>query len=133
MAGGDLQLTLADAPHGSTGGENQTMTGFRILSAAAMLSMTLATMFAAPVFAQAAIQEPGAYAFYHPDGDVLEAGISRPHQPAGAFASVPLGDSGAYAAMDRSASASSCAQRYRSYDPQTGTFLGYDGARHPCL
>jgi hypothetical protein len=105
------------------------MTGFRTLSAAAMLSMMLAT----PVFAQAAIQEPGAYAFYHPDGDVLEAGESRPHDPAGAFASVPLGDSGAYAAMDGSASASSCAQRYRSYDPQTGTFLGDDGARRPCL
>lgn len=25
-----------------------------------------------------------------------------------------------------------CMQRYRSYDPQSGTFLGYDGARHPC-
>jgi hypothetical protein len=25
-----------------------------------------------------------------------------------------------------------CAQRYRSYDPATGTFLGYDGQRHPC-
>jgi hypothetical protein len=25
-----------------------------------------------------------------------------------------------------------CAQRYRSYDPQTGTFLGKDGRRHPC-
>ena len=27
-----------------------------------------------PAFAQAAIQEPGAYAFYHPDADVLNAG-----------------------------------------------------------
>ena len=27
-------------------------------------------------FAQAAIQEPGAYAFYHPDADVLNAGRS---------------------------------------------------------
>jgi hypothetical protein len=26
----------------------------------------------------------------------------------------------------------SCASRYRSYDPATGTFLGYDGVRHPC-
>ena len=26
----------------------------------------------------------------------------------------------------------SCAMRYRSYDPATGTFLGYDGLRHPC-
>jgi len=25
-----------------------------------------------------------------------------------------------------------CARRYRSYDPATGTFLGYDGVRHPC-
>lgn len=28
--------------------------------------------------------------------------------------------------------ASYCAQRYRSYDPSTGTYLGYDGQRHPC-
>jgi len=28
--------------------------------------------------------------------------------------------------------ASYCAQRYRSYDPSSGTFLGYDGRRHPC-
>ena len=25
-----------------------------------------------------------------------------------------------------------CAQRYRSYDARTGTYLGYDGYRHPC-
>jgi len=25
-----------------------------------------------------------------------------------------------------------CQQRYRSYDPQTGTYLGSDGNRHPC-
>jgi hypothetical protein len=25
-----------------------------------------------------------------------------------------------------------CAQRYRSYDPATGTYLGFDGLRHPC-
>ena len=26
----------------------------------------------------------------------------------------------------------SCAQRFHSYDPATGTYLGRDGARHPC-
>src|SRR4051794_13579390 len=26
----------------------------------------------------------------------------------------------------------SCAQRYRSYDPASQTYLGYDGLRHPC-
>ena len=25
-----------------------------------------------------------------------------------------------------------CAQTYRSYDPRSGTYLGYDGLRHPC-
>jgi hypothetical protein len=28
--------------------------------------------------------------------------------------------------------ASYCAQRYRSYDPASGTYLGYDGQRYPC-
>ena len=31
----------------------------------------LLTAVATPVFAQAAIQEPGAYSFYHPNADVL--------------------------------------------------------------
>ncbi len=25
-----------------------------------------------------------------------------------------------------------CMQTYKSYDPQSGTYLGYDGQRHPC-
>jgi hypothetical protein len=25
-----------------------------------------------------------------------------------------------------------CEQKYRSYDPASGTYLGYDGERHPC-
>ena len=25
-----------------------------------------------------------------------------------------------------------CAQRFRSYDPYSGTYVGYDGLRHPC-
>ncbi|WP_271585910.1 BA14K family protein [Bradyrhizobium sp. CCBAU 53415] len=25
-----------------------------------------------------------------------------------------------------------CSQRYKSYDPSSGTYLGYDGDRHPC-
>jgi hypothetical protein len=25
-----------------------------------------------------------------------------------------------------------CSQRFRSYDPVSGTYLGYDGYRHPC-
>ncbi len=25
-----------------------------------------------------------------------------------------------------------CLQRFKSYDPNSGTYLGYDGLRHPC-
>jgi BA14K-like protein len=104
------------------------MTTLKTLSAAAMLSIALAT----PVFAQAAIQEPGAFAFYHPDADVLNAGRRAPAETAGALASVPFGGSNAYASMDTRAGAASCAQRYRSFDPASGTFLGHDGRRHAC-
>ena len=52
---------------------------------------------------------------------------------AGAIATAPFramdGDR-SYAMMQ--GDASYCAQRYRSYDPQSGTFMGYDGRRHPC-
>ena len=36
-----------------------------------IMAAALATAIATPVFAQAAIQEPGAAAFYHPNADVL--------------------------------------------------------------
>jgi hypothetical protein len=58
------------------------MTGFKLLSAAFILSAGMAT----PVFAQAAISEPGAYAFYHPNGDLLGTGSSRPAPDAMAMA-----------------------------------------------
>jgi hypothetical protein len=105
------------------------MTGFKIITAAVILSMVSTT----PVFAQAAVQEPGAYSFYHPDGDVLEANRPWPRGSSGAPpASVPFGSSGSYAYMNASPNSSACAQRYRSYDPASGTYLGYDGNRHPC-
>ncbi len=25
-----------------------------------------------------------------------------------------------------------CMRRFKSYDPNSGTYLGYDGSRHPC-
>jgi hypothetical protein len=36
-----------------------------------LVAAALTTAIATPVFAQAAIQEPGAYAFYHPNADTL--------------------------------------------------------------
>ena len=46
------------------------MTSFKLFGAAALVSMAFATQ----ALAQAAISEPGAFAFYHPNADVLNAG-----------------------------------------------------------
>jgi hypothetical protein len=39
---------------------------------------------------------------------------------------------GGYAAVTPDQDVAYCAQRFRSYDPASGTYLGYDGLRHPC-
>jgi hypothetical protein len=39
-----------------------------------------------------------------------------------AAAAAPVGDD----------SVAFCMQTYKSYDPESGTYLGYDGLRHPC-
>jgi hypothetical protein len=46
------------------------------MSKLAILATALLAVFGGrqPAFAQAAMSEPGAYAFYHPDADVLNAG-----------------------------------------------------------
>jgi hypothetical protein len=60
------------------------MTSLKLLGAAALLSAAFATQ----AFAQAAVQEPGAFAFYHPNIDVLNAGRGGP-PAADAYAFVP--------------------------------------------
>jgi hypothetical protein len=59
-----------------------TMTLFKTLAAATLLSAVTLT----PVFAQAAIPEPGLFAFYHPNADVLNGGAPTPEA---ALASAP--------------------------------------------
>jgi hypothetical protein len=41
-------------------------------------------------------------------------------------------DDGVVAVVPGGGDPSYCAQRYRSYDPASGTYLGFDGLRHPC-
>jgi hypothetical protein len=60
-------------------------------SISTLAAAILMTAIATPVFAQAAIQEPGAYAFYHPNADVLGGRPAfRSYDSMNAFA----GDSG---------------------------------------
>jgi hypothetical protein len=98
------------------------MTLFKTLTVAVLLSATAAT----PVFAQAAIQEPGAFAFYHPNADVLNGGAPTPEA---ALASQPPAVSEAYAAVE-SGETVSRAQHRRTYVRHSGTFPSYDGHRH---
>ena len=50
------------------------MTSFKTIAVAAVLSALTAT----PLYAQAAMQEPGLFAFYHPNLDVLNGGAPAP-------------------------------------------------------
>jgi hypothetical protein len=51
---------------------------------------------------------------------------------AGGIIGMALGAMIAGSAAQNSNSVQYCASRYRSYDPRSGTYLGYDGYRHPC-
>ena len=61
------------------------MTSFKLLGAA----LVVAAFVAAPVSAQQAVQEPGAAAFYHPNADILNAGVPA---PSNAFAAMRSDD-----------------------------------------
>ena len=65
------------------------MTRFKLFSAALILSATMAAAVASQAFAQEAIQEPGNYAFFHPDGDLLHANAPSPAPDA--MAMIPAG------------------------------------------
>ena len=69
-----------------------------------------------------AAQSAPAYGYgYNPGIDEDDVGYAPPP---------PSPDSTVYAGG--SDDGSECAQRYKSFDPSSGTYLGYDGARHPC-
>jgi hypothetical protein len=66
----------------------------------------------------------GGYGYGGPGYDQGYYGGDQYYDDGGAMAAAPApdGDDGvAY-----------CMQRFRSYDPQSGTYMGNDGYRHPC-
>ncbi len=52
------------------------------------------------------------------------AAAAPPPPPPGYYAPAPVYGGGDWLAY--------CASKYRSFDPASGTYLGYDGLRHPC-
>jgi hypothetical protein len=65
---------------------------------------------------------PYGYGYYAPAPVYAAPPVyGAPAAPGYVAGPAPAGDAVAY-----------CSRRYRSYDPASGTFLGYDGVRHPC-
>jgi hypothetical protein len=73
------------------------MSKFSLRGAIAALS----TMIATPVLAQSAIQEPGVYAFYHPNASL---GLESARPATEAMASLPIRNGGARMAIHRGSS-----------------------------
>jgi hypothetical protein len=66
----------------------------------------------------------GGHGYYHDDNDAgaaIAAGVLGL-----AIGAIAAG------AANHNNSVAYCEQRFRSYDPRSGTYLGYDGLRHPC-
>lgn len=110
------------------------MIGCKAFIAATLISVGAATAAKAQL-PDWAISHPGAFEAQYPDRDVLNGGALTPagrmglELPGGA---APVFGPESLHRAPGSPAASSCAQRYRSYDPGSGTFLGYDGRRHSC-
>jgi hypothetical protein len=64
--------------------------------------------------------------------DTVHENAGYPYGTAPAYASPSLEYGYAYGLDNQGNGRANCGQRFRSYDPGTGTYLGYDGARHPC-
>jgi hypothetical protein len=81
--------------------------------------VALSALAASPAFPQAAIQEPGAYEFYHPNDDVLNAGA-----PTAAATLAPTARAQrAYAAInDASIATREVGNRTCHREPQVGAF-----------
>ena len=92
----------------------------------AIMLAGFAALLASPVLAQA------------PSGAYGSGNIIFPNDPVAAAAagaySAPAPDvaGGAFAHEPVPARGSDCAQRFKSYDARSGTYLGHDGRRHIC-
>lgn len=118
----------------------------RILGAALIVSGTLsAPAVAAPLRADAGLSKAApavtesvqyrrwggrGYGYHHHHRGGGGAGALIGGLAAGAIIGGAIAASQAQAAAQQNAAY--CAQRYRSYDPASGTYLNRDGNRYPC-
>lgn len=108
------------------------------------LALTTAVMLAtAPAQAQRWHHRGGPYYYHHHDrnwggaaaagiaglaaGAIIGGALSQPRYAPG-YAPGYAG----YAAGPTPNEVAYCQSKFKSYDPASGTYLGYDGVRHPC-
>jgi hypothetical protein len=85
----------------------------------AAVAVALSALAASPAFPQAAIQEPGAFEFYHPNDDVLNGGAPAPTTALASSARAQR----AYAAIDDAGiAAREVGKRACRPEPQVGAF-----------
>jgi hypothetical protein len=128
------------------------MTSFRIRAASALL-MVAATTAGAPAMAAPIGQPlaakpatvlteqvywrrgwgwgPGAFVGGLAAGAIIGGAIAAPYGPGPYYYGPAYAPPPGYAPPPEG-DLEYCMQRYKSYDPNTGTFLGKDGRRHPC-
>jgi BA14K-like protein len=92
----------------------------------AIMLAGFAALLASPVLAQA---PSGSYG----SGNIIFPGDPAAAAAAGAYATTSPGIAGgAYAYEPAPVRGGDCAQRFKSYDPRSGTYLSHDGRRHIC-
>ena len=70
---------------------------------------------------------------YNPAPAYASPGLEYGYMDTQSYGSIGASGLGyAYGLDNQSNGQAYCMRRFRSYDPGTGTYLGYDGVRHPC-
>ncbi len=91
-----------------------------------ILLVSFAMWFTSPAFAQAPSASYGT-------GNIIFPNNPSAAAAAGASGTIfPGAAAGAYAYEPAPSRTGSCAQRFKSYDARSGTYLGHDGRRHAC-
>jgi hypothetical protein len=65
-------------------------------------------------------------------GRAMNDGGFAPAQSAPSQSGVAQYNGAGQVVVSGSEGSGSCAQRFHSFDPATGTYMGHDGQRHPC-
>src|ERR1700730_16628452 len=84
-----------------------------------LVAAALSALAAQPAFPQAAIQEPGAFEFYHPNDDVLNGGAPTPEA---ALASIARAQKAYGAIDDASIATRKVGKRICHREPRVGAF-----------